>query len=917
MRRAPALVLALAALASGAAAPATGQTGARFDRLGTEDGLSQSVVNAVVQDRQGYLWFGTEDGLNRYDGVRFVAYRYVPDDSTALPSSRVTALAEDGAGALWVGTTAGLARLDRARETFSRPPGAPGDPSGGCGSDVTALASGADGTLYAATRNGGLCAAAPGGWETVPVRGAAPGAMEPGALALFRGARGALWAHVTGVGARGAAGVCRVDERARTCEVRPEIPWTRSVPGASGVGFADEPGGLAMYRDDGDGWRLAASFPGVRMAGGSRALLATGGRVWIGTDDRGILDVDPETGEARFHAPDPADPRSLGAAGVRALYRDAQGTVWIGTARGLSRWRPPGTGAFQTLTAGPGGLSAPGVNGVHQARDGRVYIATNDGLNRLDPETGAVEVFRREGAAGESFPSAFWWVYEAADGTVWVGAKRQGLFTFSPDTGRFSRVAEVNGALFGGGAGRRVPVRHIAEDARGRLWLGTSDGLAVRPAVTGLWRGFTPATDGLPSTHTNVVYADRAGSVWVGTDGGLCRFAPGPLGEVRALDCFRHIPGEPASLGADIVWTVTEDAEGRLWAGTIGGGLARFDAETEAWTRVTTADGLPNNTVYGLLADDDGRLWMTTNAGLAAYDTSTGDVTVYTAADGLPSAEFDFMAYHRGRDGTMYVGGPHGLAVFHPDRLAPTGEIAPVVVSGVAIGGERRLGLLDGGDRVVVAPGEDLVRFEFASLDFRNPVQNRYQYRLRGFETAWREADGQQPFAQYARVPPGEYVFQVRGANRDGVFNPETVEVAVSVLPLWWQSWWAQGLLALTGLGALGALAARLHTGRLRRERLAHLRRQRRIAHGLHTGPVPALRRASEDLDALASGDEAHPARAVRTAVAGVADHLAGVVEELGPPDWDGPPEASGEGSAEALYLPGPSSSGAARRTRK
>lgn len=867
------------------AAAASAQPGPRFDRIGTADGLSQSIVNAVVQDRQGYLWFGTEDGLNRYDGARFATYRYVPDDSTALPGNRVTALAEDASGSLWVGTTSGLVRFSRSTETFARPRGAPGDPDGACGTEVTALAAGADGTLWTATRNGGVCARDPesGAFEAVQVLPVPQ--QPPGALALVRGARGALWAHLTGLAAEIPTSVCQIDESDRTCSLA-EVPWMRSAPGAPGLAFGQTPEGLAMYRADGAAWSLAQTWPGVRMSGGSHNVFVAGDRVWVGTEADGILDVDPETGAARFHTPDPADPRSLPGPNVRTFYRDAQGSVWIGTNLGLGRWRPPETGAFLTIPRGPSGL-ASGSNGIDVAADGTIWIATNDGLHRLEPETGAVEVFRREGAPGEAFPSAFWWVRVAADGTLWVGAKRQGLFRFDPATAQFSRVPGVTDALFGGSDSPSVPVRHVYEDSDGRVWLGTSDGLAVRAAVTGEWRGFTPATDDLPSTHVNVVYEDREGTMWVGTDGGLCRFVPGMLGEIRALDCDRHVPGDSASLGADIVWTVAEDADGRFWAGTVGGGLARWNPDDESWSRVTTADGLPNNTVYGLLPDSTGRLWLTTNAGLASYDTRTGAVSVYTVADGLPSNEFDFMAYGQGPSGRMVVGGPHGLATFHPDRLAPSDEAVPVVVSGVVAGEVRRPGLLESTDRVEVAHDEGYLRFEFASLDYRNPEENRYLYRLRGYEDEWRETDGRQPFAVYTRVPPGSYTFELRGANRDGVFNPVPVEIGVTVVPAWWQRAWLRLLLGVVVVGGLAFLAYRVHEGHLRRERLAQLRRQRQIAERIHMGPVPVLRRAGDDLAALAGDDEDHPVRAVRTRVVEATEGLVTVVEELGPPDWE------------------------------
>ncbi|MEL7362374.1 MAG: ATP-binding protein, partial [Bacteroidota bacterium] len=447
-----------------------------------------------------------------------------------------------------------------------------------------------------------------------------------------------------------------------------------------------------------------------------------------------------------------------------------------------------------------------------------------------------------------------------------------------------------------------LPVRHLTEDQHGTLWISTSIGLFRRdPDGTLTSYLHDPSRlGGLPDPRVSIVHESSVGSRWIGTDGGLCRLVDeAPPGR---FDCVRHRPDDPTSLGADVVWTITESAAdaGALWVGTIGGGLCRFDLATETCRRYTTSDGLPNNTVYGVLADDDGGLWMSTNGGLARLEIATETFTVFAATEGLRSDAFDFMSYHRADDGRLFFGGPRGFYAFHPDSLRASTYVPPVAITGVRTFDQARPGLPADGDTLRLAHDENFVSFEFAAFDFERPRQNQYRYRLIGVDEQWRTTTGGRPEARYTDVPPGTYTFEVLGANHDGLYNPEAVRLTLDIVPAWWQAWWFRSgalLLATVSLGAIGVGTVRRREAAWRREqaeaaemqrRLAESRERERarIARELHDGPVQQLYRIGHDLDRLAHHEAqvATPVQAARAALTDVAGELRGVLSTLRPP---------------------------------
>ncbi|MEM6326871.1 MAG: two-component regulator propeller domain-containing protein [Bacteroidota bacterium] len=893
------MILRLAALCLLLAASASAQPTYRFDHFGTDRGLSQSMVTAITQDRQGFLWIGTDDGLNRFDGHTFTVYRHALEDPTTLPGSRISSLYIDDEGTLWVGTMSGLARFDRSTETFHVPPGAPGDASSRCAPDVTSIAPGPDGSLWTGIYSGGLCRIAPDRRSAEPVH------VEPDdgtgrarVYALRLDETGTPWAQ-TGSGSDRSLLGCRVATGPARCESRTD--FVQRVPGSPSL-VAEGVIPMAL-QDRGGGSRLSLADM-THVSTRERHLLALNDdRVWMATEDQGIAEAHLQTGEVSWirHAPD--DPRSLSSSSIRVLFQDREGSVWVGTTSGLSRWQPPDPARFVTVRRGPpeaGGLADERVSGIAARRDGSVWISTRDGLHTLDPETGRVSILRRPDPDA-TYGNAFWHLFEDSSGTLWVGTKRRGLLRLGAGGDRlllepaFAEISEFGPQI------DRMQIRHVAEDSAGRLWVGTGTGFAVRTPE----EGWTPFLDLgpdrlLPSGRVNVFYEDRGGTLWVGTDAGLCRLSEGAeVPEDIRFRCYRHSRTDPQSLGADVVWALAEDGLGRLWIGTVGGGLARYIPRTDTFVRLTTQDGLPNNTVYGLVADHSGVLWATTNAGLARVDPLTRGVRTYTTAHGLPGNEFDFMAYDVALDGRVYVGGPHGLVSFDPAEMTATPEAAPVALTSVHVFDARIPGLLASGDTLRLRHDQNFFRLGFAALDFRTPERSRYRYRLTGYEPEWRQTSDSAPEASYTRVPPGNYVFEV--ASLDAAAQPNApMRLHVEIVPAFWQTLAFQGGMVALAL-ALGLVGVGRVVGNRRRDaaredaeatelkrRVAEGRdRERlRIARELHDGPVQDLYRLGHDLDRLRLRGDAAPTTLLgaRQQVTTVATNLREVLATLRPP---------------------------------
>lgn len=880
------------------AGPLAGQQEERlaFRHLTVADGLSQNTVQALLQDRRGFLWIGTKDGLNRHDGYTFLVFRHEPTDSSSLSDSNVTALLEDADGRLWVGTRrGGLNRFDRARKRFRRYPAGPTRP-------ITSLAADGAGDLWIGTEGGGLHrlrrrsfdAARPAFDRFVhdPSDPGSLGADQVHDVLVDR--RGELWVGTD-------AGLGRLEAPASATTSDPRFDHVGAGPAETG-GLIDRR--VSSLLEDREGRLWIGGVPGLSVLDADRASIAHhphryrtrrygwgeavdlledgNGRIWVSTHSE-LMRFDPATGAFAYLRHDPLDPEGVNSNSPRALYRDRSGVLWVGTNGYGINVHDPKAGRFRTLRRPRdrayrnAGFS---VYTIFEDSGGRVWIGAGV-LYRWDRATGAFRSFETTSERVDDFGNTgAWSIVEHPPGRLWVGTF-QGLYRYEIATGRWRQYAHEP-ADPAGLPEKQVYGVHRARD--GSIWVVTRSYLArLEDPETGRFRSHRYLQEGTPNRWTfPSLREDADGIFWLGSNHGLVRFDPAS-GEVRR---YRADPSVAGGLAHDVVRALLPDPrrpERYLWVGTAGGGLQRLDRRTGIFDRWTVEDGLPNDVVYGILADDRGHLWLSTNRGLARFDPVSGEFRSYDAADGLQSDEFNSGAAFRSSSGELFFGGPYGLNYFRPDEIEDNPHVPPVVVTGfhrrnrpetVRDSGTVLTAAISEVDTVRLSHADDVVAFDYAALDYSAPAKNGYAYRLLGFSDVWVDA-GVRRSATYTNLPPGAYTFQVRGSNNDGVWNEEGASLALLVSSPWWGTRWAYALYALAVLGALYGLrryemnrlrlAGQLEVEQVEAAKLRELDRARTrffgdVSHELRT-PLTLVTGPLEDLLAGRHGELSRTAR--------------------------------------------------------
>jgi diguanylate cyclase (GGDEF)-like protein len=798
---------------------ASGPRNVRFERLSIEQGLSQSGVNSILQDDRGFMWFGTQDGLNRYDGYTFTVFKHDSLDPASLSNSTVWALHQDRKGSLWIGTEAGLDLWDRERTSFVHFRSEPGNQQSLSHDRVRAILETRDGALWIGT-DGGLNAfngASRTFTRFVHSPADSKTLSSDRVRAIFEDRDGVLWIGTDGGGLNAFDRATRTfrhysndpadprslsDDRVRCVfEDRDGFLWVGTYEG--GLSRLDRASGTFARFQRGLAGPKTLSENRVRAIFQDRD-----GILWAGTDG-GLNEWRPESRSFVAYRNAPADAASLSDDRVMSIYQDRAGVLWVGTqGGGVNKWNMA-TESFALFRVDPSGSSTFSGNTVSAFcadAKGSVWVGTYNGLNRLDRRTGAVETFRKQ-PGGLTDDRVFSLLADRA-GILWIGTYEGGLNRLDPKSGRFTSYRndpKDPGTLAGNG------VTSLYEDKKGVLWIGVyRGGLNRYEPSTGRFTRYVHDAGNPKSLSDDRVIAlagDASGTLWIGTEGGGLNRLDEASGTFTR---YRHDPKQPSSLSGDIVFAVHEDRLGALWVGTQGAGLDRWGREDRRVGRASfqkygERQGLPNNTIYGLLEDEDGNLWMSTNKGLARLDPRTGGIRTYDKRHGLQSNEFNFGAAYRSGAGEMFFGGNEGFNAFFPNRIRRNNLAPPVVLTALEIlNRDVKLPREFPGSGLTLTYRDSVVSFEFAALDYASPDRNRYSYKLDGFDRDWVEAHGTRR-ATYTNLDPGKYVFRVRGANSDGVWNQDGESLPVTVLAPPWRTWWARTLYVLAALAVLFA----------------------------------------------------------------------------------------------------------------
>lgn len=887
-----------------------------FERISPNEGLSQSSIFAILQDKTGFMWFATARGLNQYDGYRFTSFTFDPRDPTTISDSFVTCLYEDRDEVLWAGTFyGGLNRFNRRTETFTAFRHDPADPLSISQNRVYALLEDRTGVFWVGTGKGlNQFDRGKGQFRRYLHDPQRPTSLSDDRVrALWEDREGNLW-----IGTEN--GLNRLDRQAdHFIRYRhdPKDPNSLSnnevfaiMEDRQGSLWVGTRGGLnRMERESGRFFPYHHDPSNPNGLSHDEVVVISEdreGRLWLGTTRGGLNRFDPESGIFVRYKADSEDPHALTHPHIFAVTEDRTGLLWIGTLFGLCKLNP-NAAQFGYLAMEPAQAPGSGHNlilSIHEDRTGLLWVGTHeDGLKRIDRKAADQMVHYQHDPADPNSLSnnQVWAIHESREGWLWLGTSA-GLNRFDPTSKRF--LAYRHEPDNPGSLSHDV-VFSLHEERLGGLWIGTGNGLnRLDDPSSDHFIGYRHDPDDAASLGPGNVWAlheDREGRLWVGTyGGGLNRLDPCGDGFVH----YRNDPSRPDSLSHDELWCIYEDDRGLLWIGTAGGGLNRFDPRAGRFTHYRKKQGLIDDVVYGILGDAKGGLWLSTNQGLARFDPRGESFRSYDVRDGLQGNEFNAGAYFQSSSGEMFFGGVSGLNAFFPEdiRVNPTAP-AVVLTDFLLFGtsfrdgeaavdsplGEAKTMATD--KTLVLTHRQDVFSFEFAALDFSNPQKNQYAYKLEGFDRDWTSTGAGQRIATYTRLSPGAYSFRVKGSNSDGVWNQEGAAIRIKVLPPPWKTWWALSLYPL-GFSLLVFAFVRLlvYRKKLAFERLfnAHLLQVdqlkddflQRASHELRA-PLDGISALAESMMEGATGDLATKTRDHLAMIAASGQRLAGLVEDI------------------------------------
>ncbi|HKY55133.1 MAG TPA: two-component regulator propeller domain-containing protein, partial [Anaerolineales bacterium] len=816
----------------------------RFDHISIEQGLSQSSVRAIFQDSRGFLWFGTEDGLNRYDGYTFKSYKPEPSNPKSISSGWINAIAEDKDGYLWIGTSlGGLNRYDPLKGEFTQYQHIEAEPTSITDNHISALFVDQDNGLWVGTLNG-LDRFEPetGSFHHYPYMEVQPKTGEenvnsPDAQTIISNIR--YYPSSTQSNKLSSKNVSTIyqDSSGRL--------WIGTSDGGLNR-FDEEAGTFTIYQNMED-----KPFTGVNKSTTISSNRVTSivedlqGDLWIGTNN-GLNRFDPQTAIFQLFMNDENDPGSLVSNAINTLYADRTGNLWIGTSNGLDRLpetrdgfihynhdpsfsKSLSTNQIVSIYEDRGGVLwfgtyAGGVNKYDRARakfayyrhdlndlnslsgnvifpiyvdqQGFAWIGTDrEGLNHFNWRTGENTRFMHDPDNPNSLGSnSLISIFEDSKGMIWLGTW-QSLDRYDPNLKTFTHFTHDESNLDSISSNR---VYAIHEDGNGQLWFGTSVGLDRFDRETNVFTHYRSEPDNdvtLSGSKVTAIHEDDKGNLWVGTaESGLNRFDP----RTETFTHFRHHPRDQKSISSDSIQSIYQDTQGRLWIGTAGGGLNLYHPETNDFTFYLEKDGLPNGFVYGILEDDQGHLWMSTNFGISRFDPETKAFRNFNADDGLQSNEFDSYAYAKGRDGEFYFGGINGLTVFHPSNITDNPYVPQVTLTSLTQD-DQPIALdtsVETAREVTLEWPQNSLEFEFAALSYNQPNKNHYAYMLEGFDTNWHFI-GTKRSGRYTNLPGGKYTLLLKATNSDGVWTETPAQLNVIVIPPYWQTVWFRALLSV------------------------------------------------------------------------------------------------------------------------
>ncbi|MCG8309884.1 MAG: ATP-binding protein [Cytophagales bacterium] len=822
-----------------------GQRNIKFDKITVDLGLSQSNINWILQDRQGFLWFATNGGLNRFDGTNFITYIHNKNDSNSISNNIINHIFEDEAGYLWISTQNGLNVFDKSHEVFLRFKNEPNNPNGLSSSIITCTIKDNFGCYWIGTEGGGINKYDPKSGKFKNFKTITKNLESISSnyiTCIEKDKYGFIWIGTADNGVN----MLNPETGKFLRYVKPSL--NRSKPSISSNQIN------AIYEDnDGDLWIGTSEgidmlkptafgrnldnrdriinihkklYPGSSSASESILNIFQGasGLIWFGTIDNGLGYINKYTLATGNYIVDPNNDFSILSNNVTAVFDDRSGILWIGTNAGINiidresdrfTWHKRTPGITNTL-------SSNNIHAIYKEGSDILWLGTFDkGLTQYDPLSEVYTNFldndffvegesikernrvlrkfdRRQSSKRQNkihylTNNRIYALHRDKSRRLWVGTGGGGLNILHINSGgirKFTNDPESESSISSNN------LRCIFEDSQGRIWIGTEDAGLNQYNQGEFIRYLSDENDifSISSNDIRSIVEDENGFLWIGTfGGGLNKFNP----ENQKFTRYVHSEEKTNSLSSNSIYTLHLDKNSNLWIGTADG-LNRLNIATNNFKHYNRSNGLPSNSIYKILEDNNGNIWLSTNKGISRLNKNTSAIKNYGIEDGLQSTEFNPEAGFLTRDGQMLFGGVNGYCSFYPNNITDNQYLPDIVFTDFKILSEKvPIGLpgsalikhISETDTLELSYKDVSISFEFVALNYTDSKKNEYAFMMENFENKWNYV-GNRNFADYTNLKPGKYKFRVKASNNDGVWNEEGKSIYILIKPPFWETWW-------------------------------------------------------------------------------------------------------------------------------
>ncbi|SKC04451.1 hybrid sensor histidine kinase/response regulator transcription factor [Dyadobacter psychrophilus] len=819
----------------------------RVLRYSLKEGLSFGIVNSMVQDKNGLMWFATGDGLNRFDGTSFKVFKNSPDNKQSISGNYVKSVFRDQDGTIWTSSRNGLNEFVSEKEIFKRH--TPMPKKGSSGTDVSDISQAGDGNLWISLNGAGFALFNKKAEKfTYYNQQNLPDLNTNSILNAFEDSKGLLWLGTRDSG----IDVFKIGKNRKLVKAGldlQKLPSTRinSIyeDHLGNVWIASARGLILFKRNESKFYNL--HLPGNHRSDIYLSLLENHrGQLLVGVQDGGLYSLDltqvadrkPEA--YSFEKVNNSQNEGITQRSVQAIYMDAYRNIWLGTyGEGvyLISSIPEKFRSFEKKIQDSRAESYLRFYGMCMDKDGFLWLGTDgDGIYKTRSTGETVKHYAVSNAPGGLSDGAVIAAHRGRDDYLWFGTYSGGLFQYDPGKDAFKQYANIPGNAASLG---KNDVRVIYEDRKHNLWVGTNGGgLALLDRKKGTFQNFVTTNSSINSNDVRAIEEDSKGNLWIGTYGGGLNYLN--VGTMQFKSFFNE-PGKAGYLSNRIIFSLHYDARERLWIGSEGNGLLIFDTKNGTTRHFTEKNGLVNDVIYAFQEESIDNVWFSTNKGLSRIDLSNVRIDHYDQSNGLQGGQFNpNSALYIEREKAMVFGGTEGWNLFSPSDIKPSDYKPKVMITGLQLFGQNvAVGAKKDGKvilekqiadqkEIVLQPNQSVFAIQYTALNYAYPDRNRFAYKLEGLDNDWNYVQNERS-ATYRYLPPGDYQFKVKSANQDGIWFENVASLHVRVLPPWYQTWWAYVLyMAVAGLIIYYFQQYKIRQARLKYEvQMAHFETQK------------------------------------------------------------------------------------------